>query len=257
MQREVPDGLSEQPRWPACPSTWWLALSVRLRTALLGMPPAETTSKMLAKVAEWRHAWNHTYAVEDCGCDVKQEADEDDEDLGSAAVNLPVTSTVAWNAYAKVKGWADKQEEAMRAIPKTRGSSNMRKAAGRQVWRDFLEDTDALAMPEQPFGKLCGDVLKDVLDPRTQNTDMRLSKDAVRIVQVAAEATLAQLFNEASILTLHAKRKTTMERDLALVVKLRQSFGDDSLYRPQAKEARQALWGCFVVTLLDRLSITS
>ena len=63
--------------------------------------------------------------------------------------------------------------------------------------------------------------MKTTLQRRRGITDLRFQASALRCLQEAAEAYLAQLFEDTVLLACHANRVTVMEKDMRLARRIR------------------------------------
>jgi len=85
--------------------------------------------------------------------------------------------------------------------------------------RKFQRSTDLL-IPCLPFGRVCREIATNI-QRRRGITDLRFQASALRCLQEAAEAYLAQLFEDTVLLACHANRVTVMEKDMRLARRIR------------------------------------
>jgi histone H3/H4 len=81
-----------------------------------------------------------------------------------------------------------------------------------------LRQTGDLLIPRAPFLRLVKEIANDC---HLGDSGLRFHKPAVEALQEAAEAFLCQLFTEANLAAIHARRVTIMPRDINLVKRLR------------------------------------
>lgn len=80
--------------------------------------------------------------------------------------------------------------------------------------RKFQKSTDLL-IRKLPFQRLIREIAQDM------KGDLRFQSTAVIAIQEAAEAYLVGLFQDANLITMHAKRVTMMPKDIQLARRMR------------------------------------
>ena len=75
--------------------------------------------------------------------------------------------------------------------------------------RKWQKRTD-LALRKRPFQRVVRDIAPNYL------CDVRFSPDALEALQEAAEAYLVEVFQNAQVLAIHAKRVTVMQNDIRI-----------------------------------------
>ena len=80
--------------------------------------------------------------------------------------------------------------------------------------RDYQKSFDSL-IRKAPFSRLVREIAQDF------GTDLRWKASAIEALQQTAESYLTDLFSDAQICAIHAKRITIMPRDIKLSLRLR------------------------------------
>ena len=81
-----------------------------------------------------------------------------------------------------------------------------------------------LMIPRQSFNRLVREIgkeLKNGADLNMRQIDLRYSDSALELIQMAVEHYLVNLFEEANILAIHAKRQTVQPKDLQAARRVR------------------------------------
>ncbi|XP_012272809.1 histone H3.3-like [Orussus abietinus] len=81
-----------------------------------------------------------------------------------------------------------------------------------------LRRTTRLLIPKAPFARLVREIIRECF-PRLDV--QRIQVSALEALQEATEMYITQFFEDAMLLTLHAKRVTLMQRDMILMRRLR------------------------------------
>ena len=89
--------------------------------------------------------------------------------------------------------------------------------------RKYQKSTDLL-LRKLPFARLVREVSQEF------KTDLRFASEAIVALQVASESYLVQLFEDANLAAIHAKRVTVMPKDLQLARRLRQESEGTARY---------------------------
>ena len=82
--------------------------------------------------------------------------------------------------------------------------------------RKYQKTTDLL-IRKAPFIRL----VKEILHGKLGKTDIRMQRIAVEALQEAAEYYLTNLFDDANLCALHAKRITLQPKDMQLALRIR------------------------------------
>lgn len=77
------------------------------------------------------------------------------------------------------------------------------------------QKTANLLIPKMPFQRLVREIVQ------THNDDLRIQAAALGALQEAAEAYLTGLFEDTNLCAIHAKRITTMPKDMQLARRIR------------------------------------
>ena len=88
--------------------------------------------------------------------------------------------------------------------------------------REYQKSTDLL-IKKAPFQRLVREVVMDV-EPfckLEKGAGLRMQSDALMALQEASEAFLVQLFEDANLCAIHAKRVTIMPKDIELTRRIR------------------------------------
>ena len=111
----------------------------------------------------------------------------------------------------------------------------------RPDYRDFkwTHEATRLMIPKATFQKLVREIA--VVHHKS---DLRFTVDAVLALQTAAEAHLVEVFQDANMCAIHAKRGTLMYRDMRLATKIRRDNVPESNFEKWEKDDGSV--GCFV-----------
>ena len=82
--------------------------------------------------------------------------------------------------------------------------------------RRYQKSTDLL-IPKAPFGRLVREITKELY----KGKEFMWSRFAVEAAQAALEAYLVDIFGDANLCAIHAKRVTLMQKDMYLAMRLR------------------------------------
>ena len=94
--------------------------------------------------------------------------------------------------------------------------------------RKYQKSTSTL-IPTIPFLRLAREILNEC------NTRLRIQAKAISALQEATEAYLVDLFNDANLCAIHAKRVTLQLKDMQLALRIR---GDLQVSKKTRKEVR-------------------
>ncbi|GMT04370.1 hypothetical protein PENTCL1PPCAC_26544 [Pristionchus entomophagus] len=111
-------------------------------------------------------------------------------------------------------GKSSTQQRIKKAIPKKRGAG---------VLKDIrrYQRTGELLIPRFPFRR----IVREIMERYNNGQDpLRIQSLAVDALQEAAEAYLVNLFEDANMAAIHARRVTIMPKDLDLVRKIRREL---------------------------------
>ena len=114
--------------------------------------------------------------------------------------------------------WTDEQKRKIHeARMQGRQVKPHRYRAGTAALQDIrhFQKTTALLIRKLPFQRLVREIAQDF------KTDLRFQSAAILCLQEAAEAYLVRLFDDANICAIHAKRVTTMPKDILLARRIR------------------------------------
>ncbi|XP_015515372.1 histone H3.3-like type 1 isoform X1 [Neodiprion virginianus] len=142
-------------------------------------------------------------------------------------------STLKFRSFiVKVSRWSDGKERQASSVSRssatpskkhvspTRTLVNLRAKSGTKALQEirFLQKTTKLLIPKLPFARLVREIMLDLF-PRLEIN--RIQAKALEALQEASEMYLVQFFEDAILLSLHAKRVTLFPTDMRLVRRLR------------------------------------
>lgn len=91
--------------------------------------------------------------------------------------------------------------------------------------RKYQKSCDLL-LPKMSFLRLVREIAQDVTGDMCQSQGaVRWQRDAVLALQEAAEAWIVESFEMSNLLAIHAKRVTVLQRDMALLRRMRERMG--------------------------------
>ncbi|XP_015515388.1 histone H3.3-like isoform X3 [Neodiprion virginianus] len=111
-------------------------------------------------------------------------------------------------------------DQLFKHVSPTRTLVNLRAKSGTKALQEirFLQKTTKLLIPKLPFARLVREIMLDLF-PRLEIN--RIQAKALEALQEASEMYLVQFFEDAILLSLHAKRVTLFPTDMRLVRRLR------------------------------------
>jgi histone H3 len=86
--------------------------------------------------------------------------------------------------------------------------------------RKFQKSTELL-IRKLPFQRLCREIAYDFTPGYAQDTGLRIQVAALEALQEAAEAYLVNLFEDANLCAIHARRVTIVPKDIQLARRIR------------------------------------
>lgn len=92
--------------------------------------------------------------------------------------------------------------------------------------RHYQKNTDLL-IPKAAFSRLVREITQDIPGPHKQKlhaTSFRYQASAIEALQHAIEAMIVDLFDDANLCAIHAKRVTLWPRDIKLALRLRKKI---------------------------------
>lgn len=140
-------------------------------------------------------------------------------------------------ASKSIRGKSPREQLKRRKRPGTRALQEIRKYQGgsavngedRKISR-IQKHATKLLLRKAPFQRLVREIADSVLkDDRTglelYGQDTRFTKEAMEVLQHAAEDYLVKLFEDTNLCAIHAKRQTIMPQDIQLTRRIRGERG--------------------------------
>ena len=125
-------------------------------------------------------------------------------------VNLPVANEPV--AHPRVGG---KTNTTMAKITAANARRRRKINLGQQIRR--MQNQTNLFMPKLSFQRLVRQLTNEITPPGR----LKFQKSAMLALQEASEIYLSELFEDANLLAIHAKRVTVMQKDMALAFRIK------------------------------------